>query len=147
MYSGDRVGNPRKLPPRDVMFKNGKAFHNARGEGATEHGHAHERDPDTVVALRRGQDKIQWVADEPFAIVRIRRHGHGPGHEAMGVTSPDTDAGPEAHDNPFDFVPPRCSDESNRVTSGVPRMDAEPGRYKVTFSVGNQLVDPDIEVF
>ena len=143
----DRVKEPRQLPPRDVMFKNGKAFHNARREGATEHGSAHDRDPETIVALRRGQDTIEWVADEPFAIVQIRRHGHGAGHGVAEVAAADPDAAPGARDNPFDFVPPRCSGASNRVTSGAPRTDAEPGRYKVTFSIGNELVDPDIEIF
>jgi hypothetical protein len=141
----ERVANPRQLPPRDVMFKNGKAFHNACGEGATEHEDAHDVDPDTVVALRRGQDQIRWVGDEPFAVVGIRRQG--PGHAAADIATPEAKAGPAAYDNPFEFVLPRRSDDSHRVTSGVPRMAAEPGRYKVTFSIGNELVDPDVEIF
>jgi hypothetical protein len=141
LHRRGNVAAPENLPPTDVMFENGHAFHNAFGKGAVDHAAAHA-DPQTVVALRRAKDRVVWVADEPFAVVRIRWRGHIPGHPETGP-----DHGPMGQDNPFDFVLPRCSGAQHRVDAGPPKDTAETGRYKVTFAIGNELVDPDLEIF
>ena len=135
------VTAPKSLPPTDVMFENGRAFHNALGQGAVEHEKAHAQDPETVVALRQGKDQVEWIADEAFSVVRIRRHDHA-------ADLADSHSAPaSAADNPFDWALPRSSlTPNNRISSGVPRLDSELGRYKVTFKVGNELVDPDVEI-
>jgi hypothetical protein len=128
----EHVHNPHEVAPTDIMFQHGKAFHNAAGHGPVEHEHAHAQDPHTIVALRSGVDSVKWIADEPFAVVRIVPHGH---------------AADRAAGNPFDELTiPACAPAAGAIDSGTPRRGTR-GRFKATFAIGNELIDPDIEIF
>jgi hypothetical protein len=93
-----------------------------------------------------GQNVVIWTSVQDFAIQINRAGGH------RSKVPYDHCHKSYAHhpfyrtDHPFQALEPVDPDEPKifRVAAGPVRPDAVPGHYKVTFAIGEQIVDPDL---
>jgi hypothetical protein len=148
----------------DVIVHQGLAKHFVDPE-LLEHHKAHakfRRETIVVLDCARG-DEICWRAKVPFSIVAMEAqepdHNPSPGPPALSLEEleelkkKDLHAYSEALE--LTRAPKSCfawespiDSTNNEIHSGAPIVSPAPGtkwRYKVTFKIGDELIDPDFD--
>jgi hypothetical protein len=130
--SGQRKTLFNELKPTDIVVMRGEPA-SLRGKGPARRLFTHDGGHrDTVLRVWTGSDTIEYHCDQPFTIVKVEKAGwklHGtPAH-------------------PFDREPPYEAvkgDAHFTWTSSVLTRAANNQQYKMSFKIGDQLVDPDL---
>ena len=82
------------------------------------------------------QDSILWTCDEPFTILRVRRHG-----AAAGRNPKRTKGVPK---NPFFRGFPADCTADCCLNSGPPKKSSQDYEYKFSYKIGKKRYDPNI---
>jgi len=125
------IGAPR---PTDILVFDHEPWHFAGG-GLKRHPQVHIDHPETILNLSIGhQEKVVWWSAEQFAILEVNPSHHDP------------------NPGPYPFEVPPVTEESRDVNgrkifisrSTVPKVAAMNHRYKIKFSIGGEIIDPDM---
>jgi hypothetical protein len=120
--------------PTDIFVFDHQPYHFAAG-GLHPHPQVHIDHPETILHLSISQgERVTWWSEENFAILEVNPSHHDP------------------NPGPFPFAATIRTEESLDAAgrkiftarSTVPVAAATDHRYKIKFSIGAQIIDPDM---
>lgn len=131
------IGN---AAPTDIVVFNRRPYHFAGPLNHKElhpHPAVHLSHPETVLVLKPGEEAV-WTSDRFFEVTKaVWSGGHGhPGFPEIGT--PDT--------YPFPNRPIRADVQAGQwvAKSGEPPAGARAHMYKISFTIENDDIDPDV---
>ena len=137
--------------PTDIVVFENRAWHLAN-DALQPHPQVHIDFPATILKLHRerpdGPGRAVWWSEQQFDITTIEDEAAHDAREASGATTPPVDA------DPYPFTE-RPATEVERSIDPVPRdifvarstVPLVAGRYKISFTLNGQLIDPNMHCF